>query len=79
MKHILFDVITSWQVLGATIVLILYLYLVSHVARKYRRPRFVSKSRSRKKKAAATMASSTPEETTDSANTNEALGLREDD
>jgi len=80
LKGVLFDVLASWQVLGATGVLILYLCFVSYVARSYRRPRFASKSRPKKaRKAAVTMAKSTPEEAPDSDDSNEALGLKEDD
>jgi len=78
MADILFHVITSWQVLGVTAALILYLSLVGYVSRSYRRPRFVSRARPRKqKKSAAEIASSSPEEASDSADTNEALGLEE--
>jgi len=76
---VLFYVLTSWQVIGVTIVLVLYLSLVGYVARSYRRPRFVSRSRPRKaKKAAASVANSAPEETPDREDTNEALGLEEE-
>ena len=79
MTGVLFYVITSWHVIGVTAALILYLSLVGYVARSYRRPRFVSKSRPRKsRKAAAATASSSPIEASDSADTNEALGLEED-
>jgi len=75
---ILFHVLTSWQVLGVTAALILYLSLVGYVARSYRRRRFVSRAKPRKqKKAAAEIASSSPEEAPDNVDTNEALGLEE--
>ena len=74
----LFNVITSWEVWGVTVFLILYLSFVGYVARTYRRPRFVSKSRpKRSRKAAAALAKSAPAEAPDSADTNEALGLEE--
>jgi len=39
-RDLLFQVITSWQVLVVTFVIILYFFLVSYVARLYhRRPR----------------------------------------
>jgi len=41
-------VISSWEVIAITIVFILYVFLVNHAARKYRRPR-VKKSPSVKK------------------------------
>ena len=78
LTNVLFYVLTSWQVLGVTAALILYLSLVGYVARSYRRPRFVSRAKPRKqKKAAAEIASASPEEASDSADTNEALGLEE--
>lgn len=80
MRAVFFQVVTSWQVLAVTAVLVLYLRFVGYVARSYRRPRFASKSRPAKaRKAAVAMAKSTPEETRDSDDSNEALGLREDD
>ena len=78
MASVIFNVVTSWQVWGATVFLILYLSFVSYVARSYRRPKFVSKSRpKRSRKAAAALAKSAPVEASDSADTNEALGLEE--
>jgi hypothetical protein len=48
LKSLLIQVISSWQVLAATGVLILYVFLVRYVARVYRRNRPLS---SPKKKA----------------------------
>jgi len=79
MKTILYYVLTSWQVIGVTVAIILYLSLVGYVSRSNKRPRFVSRYRPRKtKKAAVALASSSPEEAPDSADTNEALGLEEE-
>jgi len=80
MRSILLGVITSWEVLGVTVALILFFSFVGHVASSYRRPRRMPKlKRRRTRKAAATIASSAPEEASDSSDTNEALGLREAD
>ena len=47
---LLLQVIKSWQVIAVTIAIILYLTLVSYVARAYHRPR-ASKTKAKKKKA----------------------------
>jgi hypothetical protein len=52
LKSILIQVITSWQVLAATGVLILYVFLVRYVARLYRRNRPLSFSSPKKEKTA---------------------------
>ncbi|MDR0654890.1 MAG: hypothetical protein LBG22_01120 [Treponema sp.] len=39
LRDMLLQVITSWQVLAVTVVVILYFFLVSYVGRNYRRPR----------------------------------------
>jgi hypothetical protein len=72
--HLLVQVIKSWQVIAVTIAIVLYMSLVSYVARAYHRPRAVSKSKTKKNKAEA----AGPEEVTASgSSTNEALGLEE--
>jgi Na+-transporting methylmalonyl-CoA/oxaloacetate decarboxylase gamma subunit len=53
LTELLTQVITTWQVLAVTVVLILYMYLVGYVARTYHRPHFVSKSKPKKVKAKA--------------------------
>jgi len=79
LPSLLFRVITSWEVIAVTVALVLYLTFVGYVARSYRRPRFVSKSKvKRSRKAAIATAKSTPEEASDSSDTNEALGLQEE-
>ncbi|MCL2127495.1 MAG: hypothetical protein FWH38_04515 [Treponema sp.] len=78
MIKIAFSVLKSWQVLAITVSLILYICLVNYVARTYRRPHSVSKSRPKKSAVkAAAQAAAGPSEATDKANTNEALGLEE--
>jgi flagellar biosynthesis/type III secretory pathway M-ring protein FliF/YscJ len=49
LKNLLFLVITSWQVIAVTVVLILYFVLVSYVARLRRRPRPISMETAPKK------------------------------
>lgn len=69
------QVLKSWQVIAVTVAIILYMSLVSYVARAYRRPRAVSKNKPKRKKAEPV---SGPEEVTASgADTNETLGLEE--
>ena len=56
MMEYLFKVITSWQIIFVTIVLILYFSLVSYVARLYHHPRrsdFSFTSRPKKQKTQA--------------------------
>jgi Tfp pilus assembly protein PilO len=51
-RNLLIQVITSWQVIAVTIVIILYFFLVSYVAKVYhRRPRKAKTSLSKKKEA----------------------------
>jgi hypothetical protein len=75
---LLVEVIQSWQVIAVSIAVILYISLVSYVARTYHRPR-TSKSRPRKKQKAAAVAASGPEEVVApaGADTNAELGLEE--
>jgi hypothetical protein len=55
LTDLLLQVITSWQVLGITGALVVYMYLVAYVARTYHRPRMATRlkpKRARKEKAA---------------------------
>jgi len=79
MAHVLKGVLTSWYVIGVTVVVILYISLVRHVASGYRNPRFVSGRRPKKmKKAAVATAEAAPQEAADGDDSNEALGLDEE-
>jgi flagellar biosynthesis/type III secretory pathway M-ring protein FliF/YscJ len=49
LKSLLIQVITSWQVLAVTGVLIIYVFLVRYVARLYRRNRPLSSSPKKEK------------------------------
>lgn len=73
MSALLLQVVTSWQVIAVTFAVLIYMSLVSYVARTQRRPRSTAKNKSKKKEAPAG-----PEEVTVSgSNTNEELGLKE--
>jgi hypothetical protein len=62
LSELLSQVITSWQVIAVTVALVLYIYLVNYAARRYRRPRFVSKSRPKKASAKSTQAANTAQQ-----------------
>lgn len=42
LKELIIQVLTTWQVIAMTVVLILYYFLVSYAARTYRRPRLTA-------------------------------------
>jgi len=69
-RQILVQVITSWQVLAVTVVLVIYLFLVSYVARLRDRPGKPSSSK-RKRKVTKPQFTSPPEIVT----SDEDLGL----
>jgi len=62
LKELLLQVITSWQVLAITAAMVLYIWLVNYVARTYHRPRSISKSKPKRKKAEAASANIDPHE-----------------
>jgi flagellar biosynthesis/type III secretory pathway M-ring protein FliF/YscJ len=64
---LLIAVISSWQVIAITIVIVLYFLLVTYVARLYRRPRAMSArpSKPHKKEKAAPAPAETPEAAAD--------------
>jgi hypothetical protein len=53
LRNLLFQVIKSWQVVAVSIVLILYMSLVSYAARAHHKPSSVSKTKPKKIKKAA--------------------------
>ncbi|MDR1239541.1 MAG: hypothetical protein LBK27_05470 [Treponema sp.] len=75
---LLIKVIISWQVIAVTVVVFLYFYLVSYVARLYRRSRFSSmfppKPNFKKHKAAPVE----PESAEGESGSDDELGLEED-
>jgi heme/copper-type cytochrome/quinol oxidase subunit 2 len=52
-KDLLFQLITTWQVIAVTVVVILYFFLVSYVAKLHRRARPPGGSKGKKRKAEA--------------------------
>jgi len=74
------QVLTSWQVIAVTIAILLYIHLVSYVARRYHRPRSSKKieiNLFKKKKASPAVVPNNPEETVSGSNSNDELGLEE--
>ena len=71
---IFIGVLTSWQVIFITVALILVIYFANHVARTYRRPKSVSKTKPKKAKAEKAKKEEKPAED----NSNEELGLKEE-
>jgi hypothetical protein len=53
LKSLLIKVITSWQVIVVTIVLVIYVFLVNYVARLYHRKRPIPMPKPGKKKEAS--------------------------
>jgi hypothetical protein len=51
LRELLIQVIKSWQVIAVSLALVVYIYLVKYVSRRYHRPRM---SRSRPKRAKRT-------------------------
>ena len=74
---LLVQLIKSWQVIAVSIVLVIYLYIVSYTARSYHRPRAAKKITLKKTKKAKPEPSQGPEETESGHNTNDELGLEE--
>jgi hypothetical protein len=52
-KDMLIQVITSWQVIFITVVVILYLFLVSYVTKLYHKARMPKSSKKKSKKTAS--------------------------
>jgi flagellar biosynthesis/type III secretory pathway M-ring protein FliF/YscJ len=74
---LLLQVLKSWQVIAITLAIILYMTLVSYVARTHHRPR-ASKSKAKAKKQKSAAAAAGPEETGGSGSSvNDELGLEE--
>jgi hypothetical protein len=70
---LLIQVVKSWQVLAVTAALVIYMFLVTYVARLYHRPRYSSKKAKKNKAAAPEPAAENVEETGD-----DDLGLEEE-
>lgn len=76
MVNTLIQVIKSWQVLAITVALIAFIFLINYVARTYRRPKFVSRSRPKKPKFKPAEKPK-KKEGDESEDSNAALGLEE--
>jgi hypothetical protein len=75
--EVLFQIITSWQVIAISVAILIYLSLVSYVAKAHHTPR-VKRVKVKKEKNEAVLAAA-PEESADSggSNSNDDLGLEE--
>ncbi|MCL2214627.1 MAG: hypothetical protein FWC06_05385 [Treponema sp.] len=72
------QVITSWQVIAITLLMLLYIHIVSNASKSYRRPRTSKKVKApNKKQVTPESTDSGPEEVVSSENSNEELGLEE--
>jgi len=65
MRSLLAQVISSWQVLAVTVVLIFYVFLINFVARTHHRSRGISMPRIKRPKASKASAPSDPEAVSD--------------
>ncbi|MCL2244597.1 MAG: RNA polymerase I-specific transcription initiation factor RRN3 family protein [Treponema sp.] len=74
--ELLTDILKSWQVIAITIVLAIYMYIVSYVSRAHHRPMSVKKVKTSAKKEKVEQAPG-PEETESSLDSNDELGLEE--
>jgi hypothetical protein len=78
LKKLLFQVITSWQVIAVTVVIVLYLFLVSYVAKLYHSPRSPSRFSTKLKKPKKTAPALEPSEAEEEEETDdEDLGLED--
>ena len=75
---ILKQVVTSWQVIVITVVIILYLNLVFFISRKYRRPNTVPRLSLKSNKPKPEKTAEIVTETGSGKNSNEELGLEEE-
>jgi len=78
--EILKQVLTSWQVIFITLVIIAYIHLVFYVSRRYRRPRTLKIKKVNLFKKKATQAASPIESSEDdlpASDSNDDLGLEE--
>jgi len=76
--ELLGQIIKSWQVIAVTVALVIYIYIVSYVARRYHRPMAIKKIKipfKRRSKKSEPMTG--PEEFESSHDSNDELGLEE--
>jgi len=72
---IVLQVFTSWQVIAITIAILLYIFLINHVAKSYHRPRTNKKVKVKKKKEASPAANTN--DVIPQNDSNDDLGLEE--
>ena len=72
LKH----VVTSWQVIAVTVVILIYMNIVTHVSRSYNRPR-VKKMKPNKPKKAEPVVTQASDEIEITSDSNDDLGLEE--
>jgi hypothetical protein len=80
MFDIIIQVLTSWQVIVITIAILLYINIVTHVSRRYRRPKSLNKIKMeifKKKDKKSKAAPEGSEETLPGDDSNDELGLEE--
>jgi flagellar biosynthesis/type III secretory pathway M-ring protein FliF/YscJ len=75
LTELLKQVIMSWQVIAVTVVLVIYIYLVTYAARRYRRPRMKSEKPNKRKSKSDAPAG--PVAAEGGSDTNDELGLEE--
>jgi flagellar biosynthesis/type III secretory pathway M-ring protein FliF/YscJ len=75
LKTLLLRVITSWQVIAVTVVIVLYFFLVSYVARLYHSPRSSFRFAAKPKKVKEAAPEPQPEAEEGEAVDDEDLGL----
>ena len=71
------QIFTSWQVIAITLLVIAYLFLVSHVAKSYHKPRTSKKAKTNLFKKKAKPAAAEPEAAPSGSDSNDELGLEE--
>ena len=76
--ELLIQVIKSWQVIVVTVALILYITIVSYVARDYHRPRAARKPKVKKEKKAPVVAGPEEVDSPPGGDVNQELGLEEE-
>jgi flagellar biosynthesis/type III secretory pathway M-ring protein FliF/YscJ len=74
--ELLTEIIKSWQVIAVTVAIIIYLRIISSVAKAYRKPR-VKKEKAIKTKKVEPTADAGPEEISGGGDSNDELGLEE--
>ena len=77
MINLAIQLISTWQVIAVTVVLVLFVFLINYVAKPHHQPLFVSKAKPKKAKSAAKAEKTDKKKSADEA-INDELGLEED-